>query len=100
MTFTPDGARLIVASTDSRVIVMDLSKWETGKFDILRQFGQHRGSRKVSKDNEMDIDDEDDIAGGHAETIVSMTVSADGLWLATGDLKNGIFVFNLDTLQV
>ncbi|GJJ77656.1 U3 small nucleolar RNA-associated protein 4 [Entomortierella parvispora] len=101
LTFTPDGARLIVASTDSRVIVMDLSKWETGKFDILRQFGQHRGSRKISKDNEMDIDEEEDlVGGGHAETIVSMTVSADGLWLATGDLKNGIFVFNLDTLQL
>lgn len=79
---------------------MDLSQWESGKFDILRQFGQHRSARKA-KDNEMEVDNENDAVGGeHAETIVSMTVSADGLWLATGDLKNGIFVFNLDTLQV
>jgi U3 small nucleolar RNA-associated protein 4 len=101
LTFTPDSARLIVASTDSQVVVMDISQWEAGQYDVLRRFGQHRGTS--AKDTEsMDVDGEQDHAGaaGQVETIVSMAVSADGLWLATGDLLNRIFIFNLDTLQV
>jgi len=101
LTFTPDSARLIVASTDSQVVVMDISQWEAGQFDVLRRFGQHRGT-SVKDTDSMDVDGEQDNAGaaGQVETIVSMAVSADGLWLATGDLLNRIFIFNLDTLQV
>ncbi|KAG0035119.1 U3 small nucleolar RNA-associated protein [Podila clonocystis] len=100
LTFTPDSARLIVASTDSQVVVMDISQWEAGQFDVLRRFGQHRGTSAKDTDS-MDVDGEQDNAGaaGQVETIVSMAVSADGLWLATGDLLNRIFIFNLDTLQ-
>ncbi|KAF9974306.1 U3 small nucleolar RNA-associated protein [Actinomortierella ambigua] len=99
LTFTPDSARLVVASTDSQVVVVDLSKWESGSFDILRRFGQHAGNDQDESD--MDIDAEGDVilSNQSAETIVSMAVSADGLWLATGDLKNRIHIFNLDTLQ-
>ncbi|KAF8977024.1 U3 small nucleolar RNA-associated protein [Entomortierella lignicola] len=99
LTFTPDSTRLVVASTDSHVVIVDIAQWESGKFDILRKFGQHRGTG--AKDNEsMDVDEEELIGGeGQVETIVFMAVSADGQWLATGDLKNRIFVFNLDTLQ-
>ncbi|KAF9895495.1 U3 small nucleolar RNA-associated protein 4, partial [Lobosporangium transversale] len=99
LAFTPDSTRLVVASTDSNVVVVDISQWESGKFDILRRFGQHRGTD--GKDLEsMDVDEED-ITGEHdqVETVILMSVSADGQWLATGDLKNRIFVFNLDTLQ-
>ncbi|KAF8935978.1 U3 small nucleolar RNA-associated protein [Podila verticillata] len=100
LTFTPDSARLIVASTDSQVVVMDISQWEAGQFDVLRRFGQHRGT-SVKDTDSMDVDGEQDNSGaaGQVETIVSMAVSADGLWLATGDLLNRIFIFNLDTLQ-
>ncbi|KAF9109281.1 U3 small nucleolar RNA-associated protein [Mortierella sp. AM989] len=100
LSFTPDSTRLVVASTDSHVVIVDISQWESGNFDILRKFGQHRGTG--GKDAEsMDVDEDDEIIGGegHVETIVFMAVSADGQWLATGDLKNRIFVFNLDTLQ-
>lgn len=100
LTFTPDSARLIVASTDSQVVVMDISQWEAGQHDVLRRFGQHRGTSAKDTDS-MDVDGEQDHASaGQVETIVSMAVSADGLWLATGDLLNRIFIFNLDTLQV
>ncbi|KAG0338153.1 U3 small nucleolar RNA-associated protein [Podila humilis] len=101
LIFTADNARLIVASTDSQVVVMDISKWETGQFDILRRFGQHRGTSEKESES-MDIDDEQVKATrtGQVETIVAMTVSPDGLWLATGDLLNRIFIFNLDTLQL
>lgn len=80
---------------------MDISQWEAGQFDVLRRFGQHRGT-SVKDIDSMDVDGEQDNSGaaGQVETIVSMAVSADGLWLATGDLLNRIFIFNLDTLQV
>lgn len=80
---------------------MDISQWEAGQFDVLRRFGQHRGT-SVKDIDSMDVDGEQDNVGaaGQVETIVSMAVSADGLWLATGDLLNRIFIFNLDTLQV
>ncbi|KAF9346676.1 U3 small nucleolar RNA-associated protein [Mortierella sp. AD094] len=100
LSFTPDSTRLVVASTDSHVAIVDITQWESGKFDILRKFGQHRGTG--GKDNEsMDVDGDEGLIGdeGQVETIVFMAVSADGQWLATGDLKNRIFVFNLDTLQ-
>jgi WD40 repeat protein len=32
--------------------------------------------------------------------ICSLAVSADGQWLASGDLNNQIHIFNLDTMQV
>ncbi|KAF9190734.1 U3 small nucleolar RNA-associated protein [Haplosporangium sp. Z 767] len=100
LTFTPDSTRLVVASTDSHVVIMDIAQWETGNFDILRRFGHHRGAGG-KEDESMDVDGDEDVVGGEGqiETIVSMAVSADGQWLATGDLKNRIFVFNLDTLQ-
>ncbi|KAG0252120.1 U3 small nucleolar RNA-associated protein [Mortierella polycephala] len=100
LTFTPDSTRLVVASTDSHVVIMDIAQWEAGNFDILRRFGHHRGAGG-KEDESMDVDGDEDVVGGKGqiETIISMTVSADGQWLATGDLKNRIFVFNLDTLQ-
>ncbi|KAG0000709.1 U3 small nucleolar RNA-associated protein [Entomortierella chlamydospora] len=100
LSFTPDSTRLVVASTDSHVAIVDITQWESGNFDILRKFGQHRGTG--GKDNaSMDVDEDEGLTGdeGQVETIVFMAVSADGQWLATGDLKNRIFVFNLDTLQ-
>ncbi|KAF9584858.1 hypothetical protein BGW38_004904 [Lunasporangiospora selenospora] len=99
LTFTPDNQRLVVASTDSQVAIVDLSQWETGTFDILRQFGQHSGSGADGEDF-MDVDGNDELGDdAQAETITSMAVSVDGQWLATGDLKRRIFIFNLDTLQ-
>ncbi|KAG0325217.1 U3 small nucleolar RNA-associated protein [Dissophora globulifera] len=100
LTFTPDSTRLVVASTDSQVVIVDITQWESGTFDVVRKFGQHRGAGGKGAES-MDVDGEEDIVGGEGqvETIVSMAVSADGQWLATGDLKNRIFVFNLDTLQ-
>jgi U3 small nucleolar RNA-associated protein 4 len=84
------------------VVILDVTQYESGKFDVLRRFGQHRGAGgKNAKSMDVD-DDEEEVVGGESEveTIAFMAVSADGLWLATGDLKNRIFVFNLDTLQV
>ncbi|KAF9919581.1 U3 small nucleolar RNA-associated protein [Linnemannia zychae] len=101
LAFTPDNSRLVVASTDSTVVIVDISQWESGKFDVLAKFAQHRGVGGKT-DGSMDVDGEDEESAGgdgHVETIVAMTVSADGQWLATGDTRNRIFVFNLDTVQ-
>ena len=91
----------MVASTDSQVVIVDISQWEAGKFDVLAKFSQHRGTGGKGAGS-MDVDGEVETAGGdgQVETIISMAVSADGQWLSTGDAKNRIFVFNLDTLQV
>ncbi|KAG9069719.1 U3 small nucleolar RNA-associated protein [Linnemannia hyalina] len=101
LAFTPDNSRLVVASTDSTVVIVGISQWESKKFDVLAKFSQHRGvGGKVA--GSMDVDgEEQEVSGGdgHVETIISMAVSADGQWLATGDVKNRIFVFNLDTVQ-
>lgn len=81
---------------------MDISQWESRKFDVLAKFSQHRGVGSKAAGS-MDVDgEEQEAAGGdgRVETIISMAVSADGQWLATGDTKNRIFVFNLDTVQV
>ncbi|KAF9100320.1 U3 small nucleolar RNA-associated protein [Mortierella sp. GBA35] len=101
LAFTPDNSRLVVASTDSQVVIVDISQWEAGKFDVLAKFSQHRGTGGKGAGS-MDVDGEESetVGGdGQVETINSMAVSADGQWLATGDAKNRIFVFNLDTLQ-
>ncbi|KAG0375769.1 U3 small nucleolar RNA-associated protein [Mortierella sp. AD032] len=101
LAFTPDNSRLVVASTDSTVVIVDISQWESGKFDILAKFAQHRGvGGKITGSMDVDGEEEETVGGdGLVETIISMAVSADGQWLATGDTKNRIFVFNLDTVQ-
>ncbi|KAF9957391.1 U3 small nucleolar RNA-associated protein, partial [Modicella reniformis] len=62
LTFTPDSTRLVVASTDSHVVIVDITQYESGKFDIVRKFGQHRGSGGKETES-MDIDGEEGIVG-------------------------------------
>ncbi|ORX63923.1 WD40 repeat-like protein [Basidiobolus meristosporus CBS 931.73] len=90
--FTPDSSKLVIATTDSYIKIIDLSEWENGSFEILRTFGQHHGDGMMTDDEAQNDDD-------RVGTISSLSVSADGQWLASGDLFNRIFVYNLDALQ-
>jgi U3 small nucleolar RNA-associated protein 4 len=85
--FTPGSDRLIIATTDSRILVCSLLKWESGEFEVLCEFQDHRDSKSLN-------------AKRQVGTIASMTISADGQWLATADHLNRINVFNLDSLKV
>ncbi|RUS34689.1 WD40-repeat-containing domain protein [Jimgerdemannia flammicorona] len=91
LLFTPDSSKLVIAMTNSQVLVVDLSGWQEQRYEILRRFGQHRG---MGENDERNDDGDEQVS-----TIVSMTISADGQWLSTGDLLNRIHVFNLDALQ-
>lgn len=60
----------------------------------------------------LEIDEEDDVyitvldrfddysTKPDCEPLTSLTISEDGKWLATGDLLNQIYVYNLETLKV
>ncbi|KAL9541470.1 hypothetical protein MBANPS3_009109 [Mucor bainieri] len=87
--FTPGSDKLIIVTVESRILIVDLSSWEEGNFEVLREFGHHRGL-------DSDGNATDDYA---VSTVVSLTVSSDGQWLATGDDENRIHVFNLDNLK-
>ncbi|KAJ1974523.1 U3 small nucleolar RNA-associated protein, partial [Dimargaris xerosporica] len=115
LRFTPDGAKLVMATTDGCVVVIDLSQWKHNRFDVLRRFTHHQrplGQEEYvdsSPDTAMmDIDnDSDSNAGDHASgyakapggCIRLLTVSDDGQWLASGDDLNRIHVYNLDSLM-
>ncbi|GAA5807648.1 hypothetical protein MFLAVUS_001018 [Mucor flavus] len=87
--FTPGSDKLIIVTPESRILIVDLSSWEEGNFEVLREFGHHRGL-----DSEGNTSDDQAIA-----TVVSIDVSSDGQWLVTGDDENRIHVFNLDNLK-
>ncbi|KAL1924575.1 uncharacterized protein VTP21DRAFT_4229 [Calcarisporiella thermophila] len=87
LLFTPDSTKLIVASLDSTVAILDLSQWP-GEIKVLRRFGQHQGTGDGGESEQ-----------GKPSSVISLAVSADGQWMATGDLLNRVHVFNLDTLQ-
>lgn len=87
--FTPGSDKLILVTPESRILIIDLSNWEEGSYEVLREFGHHRGL-----DSEGNTSDDYAIA-----TVVSLDVSSDGQWLATGDDENRIHVFNLDSLK-
>lgn len=79
LCFTVDSSRLIIAGTDASISVVDLLP----EFPIVKRFKHYVAS----------IDQEKEMIG-------SLAVSADGQWLASGDLLNQINIWNLDTLLV
>ncbi|KAI8996980.1 WD40-repeat-containing domain protein [Pilobolus umbonatus] len=87
--FTPDSQKLIIVTTESRILIVDLSNWENEEFEIMREFGHHRGFDSEGKN----------IENSTISTVVSIAVSSDGQWLGTADDKNNIHVFNLDSLK-
>ncbi|KAG0165311.1 U3 small nucleolar RNA-associated protein [Apophysomyces sp. BC1034] len=89
VSFTPGSEKLIIVTSESRILVVDILGSETEKFKVLREFGHHRGLD--SKGNA--------VKGSKVATVITLAVSSDGQWLATGDDDNQIHVFNLDSLQ-
>lgn len=81
---------MIIITVESRILIVDMLHWEEdGVFEVVKEFGHHRG-----------LDSDGSETGNKVATIINVAVSADGQWLATGDDENRISVFNLDSLKV
>ncbi|KAJ1675433.1 U3 small nucleolar RNA-associated protein, partial [Spiromyces aspiralis] len=112
LAFTPDGGKLIVTTAECMVVVIGISRLESGEweFTVLRRFAHHRAS-----EDERDDDHENNHDGltvlpevSHCtqdanmravRTMNSLAISPDGRWLATGDSLNRFHVFDLASLQ-
>jgi U3 small nucleolar RNA-associated protein 4 len=118
--FTPDSSKLVMSTAiSSYVIVVDL----TGeKPRVLRSFDHHRlhdsvirnrvvKGRKTDGDVEMEDvsadpieesseEDQEDPSAPALVSILRISVSPDGQWLATSDDHARTHVFNLDSIQV
>jgi U3 small nucleolar RNA-associated protein 4 len=77
-------------TAESRILIVDLTHWEEGIFEVSREFRHHCGLD--SEGHELD--------NSHVASVVSIDISSDGQWLVTGDDLNRIHVFNLDNLKV
>ncbi|KAI8088913.1 quinon protein alcohol dehydrogenase-like superfamily [Halteromyces radiatus] len=84
VVFTPSSDKLIVVTVESKILVIDLSHWDQGEFEVLAEFGQHTP----------------DAHSQHSTgTVINIAVSEDGQWLATGDDHGNTYVFSLDSLK-
>ncbi|KAG9303417.1 hypothetical protein G9A89_013743 [Geosiphon pyriformis] len=79
LLFTPDSSKLIIATVNSYIVIVELDNWHQDKFNVLCYFNNH--------------------AKAEPSTISTIDVSTDGEWLATGDVSNRIHLYNLKTLQ-
>lgn len=116
--FTPDSSKLVMTTTfSSYVLIIDLAG---EKPRVLRRFDQHRfknsivhnrvvKGRKSDDDVDMvDVTDNEEDHGGDAEkidapavvSILRISISPDGQWLATSDDHARTHIFNLDSIQV
>lgn len=82
LAFSPDSTRLVIASSSHQLRVLDLAKME-----ILKTFEVAGSSKTI------------DVNFHVPSPLVSLTISLDGQWLATGDVSNTIAVYNLDSMQ-
>ncbi|KAG2764961.1 hypothetical protein PC129_g6045 [Phytophthora cactorum] len=82
LAFSPDSTRLVIASSSHQIRVLDLAKMEvlkTFEVDTPAPTGEETASVP--------------------SPLVSLTISSDGQWLATGDASNNIAIYNLDSMQ-
>ncbi|KJE89973.1 hypothetical protein CAOG_001364 [Capsaspora owczarzaki ATCC 30864] len=84
LLFTPDGSKLIIAARNANIQIVDLESMQ-----LVRTFSQH-----LAGDDGVIEDEADPIT-----PIFTLAASADGQWLASGDLRNRIHVFSLDGFQ-
>ncbi|KZW02022.1 WD40 repeat-like protein [Exidia glandulosa HHB12029] len=128
ITFSPDSNKLIIAtSVSSYVLIVDLGSADDDldNIRVLRRFDQHRmrdvvltqNARTTPADSAMDVDEpepqppsqenvnvemQDDDSADNAATVTRIShavVSPDGQWLATGDVRRRVHVYNLDSIQ-
>ncbi|KAL4167310.1 hypothetical protein KRP22_012796 [Phytophthora ramorum] len=82
LAFSPDSTRLVIASSSHQIRVLDVTKME-----VLKTF-------QVAVPTQTEQD-----SASVQSPLVSLTISSDGQWLATGDASNNIAIYNLDSMQ-
>jgi U3 small nucleolar RNA-associated protein 4 len=98
--FTPDCTRLLAASLDNRIQVIDVSNGR-----VIHEFYDHRNGvssmpySSISKESLSTVWIDANLARLPG-IIRTLTVSHDGQWVACGDSLNRIFIYHLDSLQL
>jgi U3 small nucleolar RNA-associated protein 4 len=82
LAFSPDSTRLVIASSSHQIRVLDLAKME-----VIKTFEVATPAR------------DGDESAQTPSPLVSLTISSDGQWLATGDVANNLAIYNLDSMQ-
>ncbi|GAA5969317.1 hypothetical protein JCM3765_001882 [Sporobolomyces pararoseus] len=115
--FSENSQKLFLTSAfGSSVTVLELGQDEDETFKVLKVFGQEGEREKKKKeslngngdvemsngnDSEDSQDDEEEEEEGtnkvQKNTIVALTSSQDGKWLATADLNRSVEIYNLET---
>jgi WD40 repeat protein len=107
--FSPDGNRIVSGGEDASIILWDISKGEAlGKPFVGHSEAVTRvafdldGKRLFSSSTDTfaaiwDVGSSSLISwlSGHNSPIISLALSSDGQWLATGDKNNSILLWNL-----
>ena len=97
--FTPDCTRLLAASLDNRIQVIDISSGH-----MIHEFSEHRNGvplhySSISKESSSTVWIDMNLARLPG-IIRTLAVSHDGQWIASGDSLNRVFVYHLDSLQL
>ncbi|RMX66947.1 hypothetical protein KXD40_005072 [Peronospora effusa] len=82
LAFSPDSTRLVIASSSHHIRVLDLTKME-----VLKTF--KAATPALAGEDSTSV----------PSPLLSLTISLDGQWLATGDALNNIAIYNLDSMQ-
>ncbi|KAJ2098605.1 U3 small nucleolar RNA-associated protein [Coemansia sp. S100] len=107
MQFTPDETRLVIATVEGFVSVVDITGWKSKQFATIRR---HCGHRTTESEVETDAGSSDvpthpGLARHQAavavetRTITSMAVSKDGEYVATSDSTGSIIVSQISGEQ-
>ncbi|KAJ2081042.1 U3 small nucleolar RNA-associated protein, partial [Coemansia sp. S142-1] len=107
MQFTPDETRLVIATVEGFVSVVDITSWKSKQFATIRR---HCGHRTTESEVETDAGSSDvpthpGLARHQAavavetRTITSMAVSKDGDYVATSDSTGSIIVSQISGEQ-
>lgn len=100
VTFTPDSSRLLVATLDNKIQLIDVMSG-----NLIHEFLNHRDGISLNVSSSSSKESSsclwlDPNLSNLSSTIRTMTVSQDGQWLASGDNLNRIFIYHLDSLQL
>jgi U3 small nucleolar RNA-associated protein 4 len=91
LCFSRDSSRLVCAQMDGSVLVLGRNR--------PKENGASAGFAEVHR---FDLHRRGHSDGGHPQgqaVVTSLAISGDGQWLASGDTRNRIHVYNFDTLQ-
>ncbi|KAJ8324290.1 U3 small nucleolar RNA-associated protein [Batrachochytrium dendrobatidis] len=94
--FSPDSSKLIVAGTDSIVRVVDLEMQLNGSFKIAAEFNQHAGD--ASKSDMYSVNQSDSVKA--CAGILLISICTHSKYMATADVLNRVYVYNLESLQL